>query len=228
MNPTQTKQQASEAALAAKAIAYTENGGKPDLANPSAGKSGELKSIFQFEPETWAADSQEVFGKSGVPLNNDTESYVATQMVQKQLEEGKTLPQIFSSWNAGPGEPDAYTGKFSNGEPSLGRNKEGVSFNVPAYVKTAMNYYNQFSQDNGGDVATDSSVNSSQWQQAPANQKYQNDIATIVNLVKKGQNPSQQTNTGSPSGNQVGVLPSLSGGQIQQKPQVGQLPGLLS
>jgi|ERR1700734_234256 len=223
MTPSNNKP-LTEAQLAAKAIAYTENGGKPNLANPSAGKSGELKSIFQFEPSTWAADSQEVFGKSGVPLNNDTESYVATQMIEKQLQEGKTLPQVFSSWNAGPGEPDAYTGKFSNGQPSVGRNKEGVSFNVPAYVKTAMNYYNQFSQDSGGTAQNGGAAAVPPTQGvAPDAQKFKSDIATIQSLVKKGQMTPQQK--AQKQTQQPQVIPQAVS---TPQPQVGLLPGLLS
>jgi len=209
MNPN--NQITTEAQFAAKAIGYTENGGKPNLANPSKGKSGELKSIFQYTPDTWAKDSQEVFGKKNVPLNNDTETYVTTQMIEKWLKAGKTLPQIFSSWNAGTGEPDAYTGKFSNGAPSVGRNKEGVSFNVPAYVKTAMGYYDQFSKGSGGDTGMASAsptsstpangepslATNSPSQTAPQGettnpQQYKDAIATIVSLVKKGQKTPQQ------------------------------------
>ena len=44
-----------------KAIAYQENGGKPNIDNPSKGKSGEMKSIFQFEPATWKQDSSRLW-----------------------------------------------------------------------------------------------------------------------------------------------------------------------
>lgn len=153
MNPTinsqQNNQEVNPAVVAAlvKAWGYNENGGQPDVSNPQTGKTGELKSIFQFEPGTWQEDSQETFGKS-VPLTPDNETAVAFKMVNKWLGEGYTPEQVFSMINAGPGEPNAYTGKFSNGAPSVGTNqKYGVKFNVPAYVNHGMTYFNHFIQN---------------------------------------------------------------------------------
>lgn len=128
-----------------KALAYTENGGAPNLENPSAGKSGEMKSIFQFEPDTWKQDSKEVFGKE-MPLTPDNETYVVHSKVTKWIQEGKTASQIASMWNAGEGEQDAHTGKFSNGASSVGTNKEGVKFDVPDYANKVLDYAKQFYQ----------------------------------------------------------------------------------
>lgn len=138
------------------AIAGAENGGKPNLEHLQAGGSGELKSIFQFEPGTWKEASKEAFGRENVPLTPDTETFVEMQRVRKWLQEGKTPQQIFSMQNAGPGEPDAYTGKFSNGHPSIGTNSYGVKYNVPAYVNNAMGYLQKFMAKhpvNGGNAA---------------------------------------------------------------------------
>lgn len=213
----------------ARAIAYTENGGKPNLNNPSAGKSGEMKSIFQYTPDTWTKDSEEVFGKSGVPLTNDTEGYVTVQKITQWLKKGYTPSQIFSMWNAGVGEPDAYTGKFSNGQPSTGTNKENVPYSVQAYVKKADNYLKQFMpevQEGNLAEATPSQEAPSptnlptkqpdisqpanpSTQATPQNQassvtpeQYKNSIATIVSLVKKGQSK--------PPGTTPGMLPPTS------------------
>lgn len=127
-----------------QAIGYTENGGKPDLNALQAGKSGELKSIFQFTPDTWKAEAQKYLGNANEPLTPDAETTVVSKQVSDWIDEGKTISQMASIWNAGQGEPDAYTGKFSNGEPSVGVNKEGVKFNVPAYAKTVNSYAKQF------------------------------------------------------------------------------------
>ena len=96
-----------------KALGYTENGGKPDLSNLQAGKTGEMKSIFQYTPDTWKNYSQQVLGKV-VPLNPDNESVVTLKKVSDWLGKGYKPEQIASMWNAGVGEPDAYGGKFSN------------------------------------------------------------------------------------------------------------------
>lgn len=136
-----------------KALGYTENGGKPDINHSKAGKTGEMKSIFQFEPKTWDHYSQQVFGKK-VPLTADNETYVAHQKVSDWVKEdqAKGVPadqiplRVASRWNAGPGEPDAYTGKFSDGSPSKGVNKQyGVSFSVPDYAEKFKKYFDEFS-----------------------------------------------------------------------------------
>jgi len=127
-----------------KGLAYQENGGAPNLNNLSAGKSGELKSIFQFTPDTWKGEAQKYLGNADTPLTPDAETTVVMKQVGDWLDEGYTAKQIASMWNAGHGEPDAYTGKFSNGDSSIGTNKEGVKFNVPAYANSVDKYANQF------------------------------------------------------------------------------------
>jgi len=129
----------------AKGLAYTENGGKVDLANTKAGKTGEMKSIYQFTPPTWKNYAQQVFGDPNTPMTNDNETYVVLHKVNGWLKEGYTPEQIASMWNAGTGEPNAYTGKFSNGTSSKGINKKyGVAFDVPTYAKKVTKYTNQF------------------------------------------------------------------------------------
>lgn len=141
-----------------KALAYTENGGKPNINATKAGKTGEMKSIFQFTPATWKNYSKQVTGQNNLPLNNETEAYVVhkkvSDWVNKLSSEGKNpqeISQIIASdWNAGEGEPKAYTGHFSNGNPSKGVNKKyGVPFDVPAYAKKVSTYTNQFLAENG-------------------------------------------------------------------------------
>ena len=123
-----------------KALALTENGGKIDVKNTKAGKTGEMKSIFQFEPTTWKAYSKQVLGKE-VPLTPENESAVTYAKVSEWLDKGHTPDEIASMWNAGPAESDAYTGKFSDGSPSKGINKKyGVQYDVPGYVKKFNDY----------------------------------------------------------------------------------------
>lgn len=126
-----------------KGLAYQENGGKPT--NPKAGKTGELKSIFQFTPDTWKNYAKEVLGDANAPITPDNETKVVTTQVRKWIDEGKNVKQIASMWNAGRGEPEAYTGKFSNGNSSVGVNKKyGVKFDVPTYANKVSDYAKQF------------------------------------------------------------------------------------
>ena len=135
-------------ALITRALGYTENGGAPNLSNPSSGKTGEMKSIFQYEPATWKADAQKFLGDANAQLTPDNETKVAQSQVTEWLQKGYKVPQIASMWNAGVGEPDAYTGKFSDGSSSQGTNKEyGVKYDVPGYANKVTNYVKQFMQE---------------------------------------------------------------------------------
>lgn len=127
-----------------KGFAYAENNGQPDINNPQSGKTGEMKSIFQFTPNTWKLDSKKAFGKE-MPMNSDNETYVMMHKVRKWIDNGLTTSQMASIHNAGASEPDAYTGKFSDGSSSVGVNKKyGVKFDVPGYAKKVVNYARQF------------------------------------------------------------------------------------
>lgn len=170
-----------------KAIGYTENGGKPDPAKTRAGKTGEMKSVFQFTPDTWKNYSKQVFGKE-MPLTPDAETYVVHTKVKGWLEKGYTPKQIASVWNAGPGEPDAYTGKFSDGSPSRGINKKyGVRFDVPSYADKVEKYVSEFTGDTGykqkweTSETTPSTVKNDGQKDGP--------LETIIALMKKGSAP---------------------------------------
>ena len=92
-----TNQQLNPEALSiVKALAYTENGGAPDISNLSAGQSGEEKSIFQFMPDTWKIYAKQVFGDPNTPLTPENESVVTYQKVNNWLNEGYSVKQIAS------------------------------------------------------------------------------------------------------------------------------------
>src|SRR5665213_1914171 len=84
-----------------KAIGYAENGGAPNINNPSAGKTGEMKSIFQFEPATWKAYAKEYLGDANAPLTPDNETTVTMKKVSDLLDKGMNAKQIASIWNSG-------------------------------------------------------------------------------------------------------------------------------
>lgn len=129
-----------------KALAYTENGGKPSLNNEKAGKSGELKSIFQFEPATWKVYSKQVTGNDNLSLTPENEAAVAygkvSQWVQQFTKEGKNPQQVATAigslWNSGNSDPNVA---------GTGVNKSGVKFDAPAYAKKVADYTTQFLGD---------------------------------------------------------------------------------
>lgn len=120
-----------------KALAYTENGGAPDLNSPKAGKTGEAKSIFQFLPATWKRYSKEVYGNEDIPITADTETYLVSQKVKKWVDKGYTARQIASMWNAGEAKPNAYKQGWKG-------TNNGVAYNTPDYANKVLKYSKQF------------------------------------------------------------------------------------
>lgn len=126
-----------------KALAYTENGGKPDINNEQQGKSGEMKSIFQFLPATWKEYSKQVTGQDNLPLTPVNEAAVVggkvNQWVEQFSKEGKSPEQIASAigslWNSGHTDPNIE---------GSGINKEGVKYDAPGYAKKVAKYTQQF------------------------------------------------------------------------------------
>jgi len=133
----------------AKAIRQSESGGNFG----AKGASGEF-GAYQFMPDTWAKQAQ----KYGVTSSLDKatpeeQNKVAYSQIKEWKDAGYNPGQIASMWNAGVGEPDAYTGKFSDGSPSMGTNKQGVKFNVPQYAKSVAQAYQTLKS--GGQVGMD-------------------------------------------------------------------------
>lgn len=194
-----------------KALGYTENGGAPKVSNTKAGKSGELKSIFQFEPDTWKEDAGKILGDPNAPLTPDNETYVVQQEVSKWLSEGKNIKQIASMWNAGEGEQDAYTGEFSDGSSSTGTNKEGINYNVPEYADKVENYTKQFLLDKS---MPNSEQSVAQQSQSPTSQTPSNTSANSQGVNPQSQQLLQHLvalTKSVPSGSTTsGLLPSSS------------------
>lgn len=128
----------------AKAIRQQESGGDFTI----KGKSGEYGG-YQFTPDTWNGTAPKYGIK--VPIQQATpeqQNAVAYNQIKAWKDEGKDVTQIASMWNAGQGEPDAYTGKFSTGKPSTGTNSFGVKYDVPSYVKAVANNYLTYKNQN--------------------------------------------------------------------------------
>ena len=121
----------------AKSIRQTESGG--DFS--AKGKSGEFGG-YQYTPDTWKASATKYGIK--VPLEQATpeqQNAVTYNRIKAWKDKGHDVTEIASMWNAGEGEPKAYTGKFSNGTSSKGVNKYGVEFDVPSYAKKISDSY---------------------------------------------------------------------------------------
>lgn len=164
----------------AKAIRQSESGG-----NFSAkGKSGE-HGAYQFTPDTWKA----VAPKYGinVPIEQATpeqQNAVAYNRIKAWKDSGKDVTQIASMWNAGEGEPDAYTGKFSNGVSSRGTNKFGAKYDVPAYVESVAKAYQQIK--GGSSVGIDPNNPSSTNNFQTKDKSFLEDVGGTATDVLKG------------------------------------------
>lgn len=140
-DPAQTGSLDPQIVNLVKAIRKTESNGNYQ----AKGKSGEY-GAYQFTDGTWAAAAQKYLGKS-VPLEESTpeeQNEVVYKRIADWKAKGFNVGQIASMWNAGEGEPDAYTGKFSNGAPSTGTNKYGANYSVPSYAQKVATAYQQF------------------------------------------------------------------------------------
>ena len=167
-----------QAMVIAKAIALAENGGKLTYNKLKTGKSGEMKSIFQFTPGTWKLYSKQILGKEE-PLNNENELKVVHGKVQKWLDDGYNTEQIASMWNAGEQRPDAYK------ENWRGTNKYGVKYDTPAYAKKVSNYATQLNKEydkmfNG--VPVNTQINMPQ-PTTPNNPNTPKDIGGLIKLA---------------------------------------------
>ena len=191
-----------------KGIAYAENGGKPDINNPKAGKSGELKSIFQFEPATWKADAKAILGSENAPLTPDNETYVMREKVKKWIDEGKTVSEMASIHNAG--DPNAYK------ENHKGVNRYGVKYDTPAYAKKVLSYSKEF-YDKKSNIIPEGTALTTQPQPMPTNS---GPLATILDTIKKA-----QANTQSPIQDSA-LNPSISNQALPKQELAKKLPGL--
>ncbi len=136
----------------AKAIRQSETGGN----FKATGKAGEI-GAYQFLPSTWKAQAP----KYGITSTLDKatpeeQNAVAYNKIKEWKDSGHDVTQIASMWNAGEGEPNAYTGRFSNGHPSIKKNPDGsTKFDVPSYAKSVASAYLKFK--NGGIAQQDPS-----------------------------------------------------------------------
>lgn len=172
----------------AKAIRQSESGG--DFT--AKGKSGEHGG-YQYTPDTWNAVAPQ-YGIN-VPIEKATpeqQNAVTYNRIKKWKDNGYDVTQIASMWNAGEGEPNAYTGKFGKdtsthkkGDPSKGVNKFGAAYDVPAYVTSVGKAYQQIKAGSqvGQDFSNPSSTQSPQFpfvSQANTNQQQPTDPHTGV------------------------------------------------
>lgn len=131
------------ALILTKAIGLQENGGKVNY--NALGDGGSSAGQYQWNngstslkqgqiPSNFATMASR-HGLDGTDFSPENQNRVAYTYIKGLLDSGMTPAQVASSWNAGRGEPNAYTGKFSNGSAST-----TSTFDVPGYVKGVQGY----------------------------------------------------------------------------------------
>ncbi len=133
------------------ALGEAETGTSSPEAYTKRGASGEY-GRYQFMPNTWTQYAQEA--GVNVPLETasiEDQNKVAYSKISQWKQQGYNPAQIASMWNAGPDDPEAYKGTFSNGKPSVGVNK-GVEYNVPEYTRRVSEAYQRLKGQSGSAV----------------------------------------------------------------------------
>jgi len=110
------------------AIKQTESGGDFNI----KGASGET-GAYQFMPSTWKQFSSE-FNKGNGALEQtpETEEAVVEFKINQWISEGLGPEEIAAKWNSGSSK---------NWQNKRGTNKQGVKYDVPAYVTKVMGAY---------------------------------------------------------------------------------------
>lgn len=139
----------------ARAIKRKESGERADayeigLNGKKAGGSGEI-GAYQFMPTTYKNYAQKYLGDGNAAPTVENQNKIAYSFIKEKKDAGYNPAQIASMWNAGEGEPDAYTGTFKKtGKPSKGKNEYGAEYDVPGYAAGVSKYYQEFKGSGGG------------------------------------------------------------------------------
>ena len=133
----------------AKAIRQVESGNRTVTPQEGSGFGG--ASRYQYSHDTWKEVARKYLGDEKAPLTLENENKATYYRIKDWKDQGKKPAQIASMWNAGPNEPDAYTGFFSNGKPSVGENRYGVKYDVPGHANKVRAEYEKIK--GGGQAA---------------------------------------------------------------------------
>lgn len=70
------------------------------------GKTGELPSRYQWEPDTWKAAAGQYLNDPNAPITLQNENYVAYKRIEAWKNQGMNPLQIASMWNSGNPDPN--------------------------------------------------------------------------------------------------------------------------
>ena len=102
------------------------------------GKSGE-SGAYQWMPSTWKGHAKQVLGDANAQMTPANQNAVAYTIIKGWKDKGLNPAQIAAKWNSG---------SEVGWESKIGTNAQGVSYNVPQYVKSVTDTYQQLKTGN--------------------------------------------------------------------------------
>jgi hypothetical protein len=128
IDSTTVSSQAVDSAKLMQAIKQTESGGN-FAAKGTSGETG----AFQFMPATWKQYSSEYNqGRGSIEQTPESEEAVVEFKINQWIDEGLSPQEIAATWNSGSAK---------DWQNKRGTNKQGVQYDVPAYVDRVLSAY---------------------------------------------------------------------------------------
>lgn len=117
-----------------KAIFQHESGGDYN----AVGDAGTSHGAGQWQPATWKGEAKDILGDENAPMSKDNQRAVAQASIAKDKAAGLNPAQIAAKWNSG--SPDGWENKI--GTTTI--NGQQIKYNVPQYVKSVTDLYQQY------------------------------------------------------------------------------------
>lgn len=138
---------AQQAANLTKAIFQHESSTNYD----AVGDAGTSHGAGQWQSGTWKAQAQDVLGDADAPMTQANQSIVAQGTIRKLISQGKNAAQIAAIWNSG------NDSDWQNKVGTTTINGKQIAYNVPQYVKSVTDLYQQY-KGQGAPQGTDNSL----------------------------------------------------------------------
>lgn len=166
----------------AKAIRQTESNNN----FTQKGASGEMGG-YQWMPGTWQTHAKNVLGDPNAAMTPENQNAVAYVTLKQWKDQGLNPAQIAAKWNSG---------SEAGWENKVGKNSQGVAYDVPAYVKKVTDLYQTFRPQNSSNplgatpaYASDGSQPQQQSQGGPAFPYQPGDNGLTAGLKAIGNTP---------------------------------------
>lgn len=122
-----------------KAIIQHESGGDFN----AVGDAGTSHGAAQWQPATWKAQAQDILGDPNAKMTPENQKAVIAGSIAKDKASGLNPAQIAAKWNSG--QPDNWENKI--GTTTI--NGQQIKYNVPQYVKSVTDLYQQYKGQGG-------------------------------------------------------------------------------